>query len=92
MARYRRMKDGEWFAPKRNGYKMACCDCGLVHTLDFRLVPHGGGKRIILRARRHARATTAMRAADARKPKTWRGIVVAVDNDKERAFLKALGN
>ena len=29
---------GDWVRPKRRGYKMACCDCGLVHTLNFRVV------------------------------------------------------
>ena len=24
--------------PKRRGYKMCCCDCGLVHRMDFRVV------------------------------------------------------
>lgn len=28
--------DGEWVRPKP-GYKMACCDCGLVHQIQFRL-------------------------------------------------------
>ena len=26
-----------WVQPIRAGYKMACCDCGLVHTMDFRV-------------------------------------------------------
>jgi hypothetical protein len=27
-----------WLQPVRRGYLMACCDCGLVHRLDFRVV------------------------------------------------------
>lgn len=30
--------DGEWtdwITPIMTGYKMACCDCGLVHNIDF---------------------------------------------------------
>lgn len=27
----------EWIQPIRKGYRMECCDCGLVHTLDFRI-------------------------------------------------------
>ena len=30
-------KAGEWVQPVRRGYKLACCDCGLVHTMDFRI-------------------------------------------------------
>lgn len=27
--------DGEKVVPQMNGYKLCCCDCGLVHTIDF---------------------------------------------------------
>lgn len=27
-----------WIKPVMEGYKMACCDCGLVHELDFGVV------------------------------------------------------
>ena len=27
----------EWVQPIRRGYRMMCCDCGLVHELDFRI-------------------------------------------------------
>lgn len=27
----------EWREPIRKGYKMCCCDCGLVHEMDFRV-------------------------------------------------------
>jgi len=43
--------------PIRRGYKMACCDCGLVHKLDFR-VRKG---KIEFRVFRDNRATAAMR-------------------------------
>lgn len=29
---------GEWIQPIPRGYKMCCCDCGLVHKMDFRIV------------------------------------------------------
>ena len=67
MKKYPRVRDGQWIAPKRKGYRLACCDCGLVHELEFRLMPHAGGKRIVFRARRHKRATATMRAWEARK-------------------------
>ena len=51
--RYTRPKDGEWVQPVRRGYKLSCCDCGLVHTVDFRI--YRG--RIQFRAFRNERST-----------------------------------
>lgn len=54
----------EWIHPLP-GYLMQCCDCNLIHEMEFEIVPHGDsrpalnpgeGKRrgvIIFRARRH---------------------------------------
>jgi hypothetical protein len=33
--RYDQPKAGEMVIPSMQGYKMACCDCGLVHRLQF---------------------------------------------------------
>lgn len=30
--------DGEWQLPIMRNYRMACCDCGLVHNIDFRIL------------------------------------------------------
>ncbi len=38
MAQYPQVHEGEWVRPVRKGYKMAYCDCGLVHVLNFKLV------------------------------------------------------
>lgn len=53
---------GEWVQPVRSGYLMECCDCGLVHRLDFRLVKWGNGKKIQFRAFRDEKATKRQRA------------------------------
>lgn len=45
--RYPTIKAGQWVQPVRNGYRMKCCDCGLVHVLNFRLVKCGNGKHKI---------------------------------------------
>lgn len=30
--------DGDWIEPKpQKGHKMKCCDCGLIHTINFRV-------------------------------------------------------
>ena len=28
----------EWVNPKHDGYKFGCCDCGLVHDMQFQVV------------------------------------------------------
>jgi hypothetical protein len=35
--RYRQRYDGEWFPVRRRGWRMACCDCGLCHVVNFRV-------------------------------------------------------
>lgn len=54
---YERPKAGQWVQPVRRGYRLQCCDCGLVHRLDFRI--HEG--RVQFRAWRHERATGQIR-------------------------------
>ena len=36
--KYRTTSDGEIVVPVMDGYKMACCDCGLVHNIDFKIM------------------------------------------------------
>lgn len=55
--RYERPQSNEWVFPKRRGYKMACCDCGLVHDVDFTIYK----RHILFRVRRNARATGQVR-------------------------------
>ena len=64
--KYKQAFDLEWIRPKRSGYKIACCDCNLVHVLDFKLESYGSGKRIVFRARRDNRATSAKRRKKSR--------------------------
>lgn len=59
--KYRKAKDGEWIAPMKD-YRLACCDCGLVHKIEFALEPIGKRrKRIVFRAWRDNRATAQIR-------------------------------
>jgi len=55
--KYEQAHDGEWQQPVRRGYKMSCCDCGLVQIVDFRLFRG----RIQFRASRDNRATAQVR-------------------------------
>ena len=36
--KYNRLEAGDWVTPIENGYKFACCDCGLIYKMDFAIV------------------------------------------------------
>ena len=59
MSRYTQIKDGEWFAPTVSDWRMQCCDCGLVHRVNFRI----DDGRVLMQAFRDARKTAAVRRA-----------------------------
>ena len=61
MSRYDHPEAGEWIQPRREGYLLACCDCGLVHTLDFRIVKNRRGNFIQFRVFRATRSTGQLR-------------------------------
>lgn len=66
MARFKQEyagKDGwsRWVTPIRKGYRLGCCDCSLVHTMEFRVVQVSGRQKIQFRCRRNARSTAALR-------------------------------
>jgi hypothetical protein len=59
---------GEWTRPRKQDFREQCCDCGLIHRLDFRIVDARNGAparqrglRIEFRTRRDDRATAAVR-------------------------------
>jgi hypothetical protein len=59
---------GEWTRPRLRNFREQCCDCGLIHRLDFRIVDHRKrprgrlhGLKIEFRTRRDDRATAAAR-------------------------------
>ena len=52
---------GEWVGPKRKYYYMACCDCCLVHKIEFALMKWPNGKRIIMRVWRDNKRTGQLR-------------------------------
>jgi hypothetical protein len=37
VGKYDEPQAGEWVQPVREDYKLRCCDCGLVHRIDFRI-------------------------------------------------------
>ena len=60
MPRYHVAQEGEWIEPRRRGFRWGCCDCGLVHEVDFEVRADG---TLRFRVRRDGRAT-----ANARRP------------------------
>ena len=54
---YHVIKYGEWTRPRLRNFREQCCDCGLIHRLDFKIVDG----RIEFRTRRDDRATAAAR-------------------------------
>ncbi len=54
---YETPKDNEWINPTQTNYKMACCDCGLVHNIDFRI----NNNKAEFRVRRNNRSTAMIR-------------------------------
>lgn len=56
--KYEQVFDGDWVEPTpQRGHKMRCCDCSLIHVMDFR-VKNG---KVQFRPRRDKRATAAAR-------------------------------
>lgn len=54
---YEEPEEGKWVQPVEQGYKLACCDCGLVHDVDFRVYEG----RAQLRMARNNRSTAQVR-------------------------------
>lgn len=59
--RHEQVEAGQWVQPIRRGYKLVCCDCRLVHRVNFRLVKRGHRHWIQLQAFRDEKATAAAR-------------------------------
>jgi len=59
--KYDEPEEGEWINPQKRGYKIACCDCGLVHKVNFKHVKWGRGRKIMIQVFRDNRATGQMR-------------------------------
>jgi hypothetical protein len=39
--KFKKIKDGQLVRPKMDGYLIGCCDCGLVHRIDFEITRMG---------------------------------------------------
>ena len=38
MSAYYHVTDGEWIQVPKRGGKDQCCDCGLVHTINYKII------------------------------------------------------
>lgn len=56
--RYEIIKDGEWF---QLGQRMQCCDCGLVHDIEYDVTLLNQVLTVRLKATRNNRATAQVR-------------------------------
>ena len=45
--RFKTFEDGEWMRPIKRGFKHQCCDCGLIHVVDFKIVGGHVSKRTL---------------------------------------------
>lgn len=52
------VSDGEWIRVPKRGYKEQCCDCSLVHRMNFRIID---GKYIEIQTFRDPKATGGAR-------------------------------
>lgn len=63
--KYTKIYDDEWVQPTpQRGHLMRCCDCGLVHVMDFRI---RNGK-VQFRPKRDNRRTAASRQKKRKTP------------------------
>lgn len=59
--KYLDIEYGAWVRPVMHGYKLMCCDCGLVHRIDFKIIKWGRGHKVMIRAYRLNRSTAQAR-------------------------------
>lgn len=58
---YKTVQPGQWVCPPLRGWKLACCDCGLVHVINIDVVNHPDRSFVYVQFFRHNRATAAKR-------------------------------
>lgn len=66
MTKFKKVNPNEWQMPIMKGYKMACCDCGLVHNFTFQVIDNDTQKkikngRVLIKATRNNKLTKELR-------------------------------
>ncbi len=63
--KYLQVVDGIPYYPSKRGHREQCCDCGLVHRVNFHIEDKDGkpirGARVRITAWRHSKATGGAR-------------------------------
>lgn len=57
-SRYHQVIEGEWVPTSMRRHRNQCCDCAMVHEIDFRVTKK---ERLEMRVRVNRRATAAAR-------------------------------
>ena len=57
-SKYYHVSDGEWIDIPWRGFKEQCCDCGLIHKLNFKVDDKG---KLWMQTHRDYRATNGAR-------------------------------
>lgn len=57
--RFAPVEDGEWVQPRMRNYYAQCCDCGLVHRVNFRIVRGKRRGKLVTRIQFQAFRVTA---------------------------------
>lgn len=85
--RYTQATDGDTIRPKMRGYRTRCCDCGLVHVFDFRVVKAGRRNvvQFTVRADRKAAAANRRRRLAGSKPLLYRAATALKDAERKGA-------
>ena len=68
------LQPGEWREIEGRFHRFQCCDCGLVHLFQFRIVKKNGRRVIRFRAWRDGRATGGVRR--------WKGKFKLAKNER----------
>ncbi len=63
MKPYDSLTDGEWCRPLMKGFRLGCCDCSLIHRINFRKLPRG----IEFQVFRDEKETAAQRKLEKKK-------------------------
>jgi hypothetical protein len=81
--KYPTVYEGDWVRPYMRGYRIECCDCGLIHRLDFRVRKGdraaGENLSVELRAFRDNRATAQIRRWRDWRTRTGRRTIMLTD-------------
>ncbi len=58
---YSAVVEGEWTEMRMRGHREQCCDCGLIHRIDYRILTKGKRRELQFRCWRDDKATGKIR-------------------------------